>query len=335
MAEQAKQILIIGAGSVGKRHLGNLHDLGIRRFAVVDPRKDRRDDALTLVPEVTPHATLAEALATTRFDAAVIGSPPSYHVDQAIALIDAGVPFFLEKPVCKTLYEARRLERALQANPVAHVLGYTYRWWPPLRAFRTAMARIGKPLHARFVMSAHLADWHTWERYQDFFMASAEQGGGALLDESHFLDLMCWFFGMPETLYGEVGKISTLEIDTDDNVDCLATYGSGLRVSIHLDLFGRPHEKYISISGEGGTVDWRFDPNEVRFSNTVAGEYEVETFTCERNAMFVEAIREFLAVIDGQAEPSCTLADGIDVMRLIEAVRTSTRDGRVVRMTEL
>jgi predicted dehydrogenase len=41
-------------------------------------------------------------------------------------------------------------------------------------------------------MSAHLADWHPWERYQDFFMAQAALGGGALLDESHFLDLMLW-----------------------------------------------------------------------------------------------------------------------------------------------
>ena len=55
---------------------------------------------------------------------------------------------------------------------------------------------VGGLRHARFVMSAHLADWHPWERYQDFFMASRDQGGGALLDESHFIDLMLWFFGV-------------------------------------------------------------------------------------------------------------------------------------------
>jgi predicted dehydrogenase len=68
-------------------------------------------------------------------------------------------------------------------------------------------------------MAAHLADWHPWERYQDFFMSSKTMGGGAILDESHWLDLMLWFFGTPEKLFAKVDKISDLEIETDDNVD--------------------------------------------------------------------------------------------------------------------
>ena len=74
-------------------------------------------------------------------------------------------------------------------------------------------------LSVTFTMSAHLADWHPWERYQDFFMSNAAMGGGALLDESHWLDLMLWFFGMPDRLFAKIEKLSDLEIETDDNVD--------------------------------------------------------------------------------------------------------------------
>jgi predicted dehydrogenase len=46
--------------------------------------------------------------------------------------------------------------------------------------------------------------------------------------------------------------------------------------------------------------------------------------------MFVEVAKEFLEVVAGRAEPSCTLAEGVGVMELIEAVRSSSKDGRAV-----
>ena len=46
--------------------------------------------------------------------------------------------------------------------------------------------------------------------------------------------------------------------------------------------------------------------------------------------MFVAVAKEFLDVIAGRAKPSCTLAEGVGVMQLIEAIRTSSKNGRAV-----
>ena len=72
-------------------------------------------------------------------------------------------------------------------------------------------------------------------------MARREMGGGALLDESHWIDLMLWLFGMPSRVSGRIEKISDLEIDSDDNVDLLFAYDAGPRVSI------RSHPQRASI----------------------------------------------------------------------------------------
>ena len=191
---------------------------------------------------------------------------------------------------------------------------------------------VGPLRHVQFHMSAHLADWHPWEPYQEFFMASAEQGGGALLDESHWIDLMLWFFGEPQQLTGRVEKISDLAINSDDNVDVLAIFANGLRVSLHLDLYGRPHEKFIRFVGEGGTLMWSADPNRIAIGREATHNWQEESFSCERNAMFVAVAKEFLDVIAGRAKPSCTLAEGVKVMELIEAVRTSSKEGRAVAL---
>ena len=79
-------------------------------------------------------------------------------------------------------------------------------------------------------------------------------GGVALLDESHFIDLMLWFLGWQDSVYAQVDKTSDLEIDSDDNVDILVHYTLGEQVNIYLDLTGRPHERSITAVGEKGSL---------------------------------------------------------------------------------
>src|SRR6201991_1379187 len=234
----APHILIVGSGSVGKRHARNLAALGCT-ISCVDPREDRRRDLAAETPVVGAYATVEEALAAGGLYGVVVASPTAYHPANTIAALQAELPVLLEKPVAKTAAEARTMLEASERTGVPVLLGYTWRWWPPLRRVRALLEEniIGALRHVQFHMSAHLADWHPWEPYQEFFMASAAQGGGALLDESHWIDLMVWLFGKPQQLIGRVEKISDLEIDTDDNVDVLAMFANGLRVSLHLDLY--------------------------------------------------------------------------------------------------
>ena len=322
-------ILIVGAGSVGCRHARNLLGLGCE-VSCMDPRADRLAQAGREGPIRYQFASLEAALERAKeFTGVVVCSPPAYHVDQSVAVLDHGLPVLLEKPASVDAASCRRLyQRMRQGGSL--LLGYTYRWWEPLRRLKALIdeGAVGSLRHARFVMSAHLADWHPWERYQDFFMASRDLGGGALLDESHLTDLMLWLFGMPERIFARVEQISDLEIDTDDLVDMSAVYAGRLRVTVHLDLFGRPHEKHITVVGEQGTLQCLFDPNAVRIGSKPDLEWKTEFFSIERNDMFVGVAREFLAMIDGQClTPTCNIEDGLKALEVVEACRESQRTG--------
>lgn len=327
-----KHLLVLGSGSVGKRHLRNFSSLGCL-VSAMDPRPDRLAEAAQVASLVQSFSDLETALSRASiFSGVVICSPPKFHVEQALAVLEMGLPLFLEKPVSPDAGSAARLVAAAQRTRVPLLLGYTYRWWPPMREFKARLDRgvIGKVLHVRCVMSAHLADWHPWERYQDFFMSSKELGGGALLDESHLIDSVLWLFGMPTEVLGKVERLSSLEIETDDNVDAWLCYPNGSRILIHLDLYGRPHERSITATGEQGTLHWSFDPNRLRFSQSGAREWADTLYSFERNEMFVNAAREFTQMIDTGHAPSCSIEDGYAVLRVIEAVRQSSATGRVV-----
>ena len=322
-----KHILIVGSGSVGKRHAENFTRLGCS-VSCCDLREDRQQELSSLLKkDVKTYFDIHSALISERFDGVVICSPTSFHIEQAIAAIKTKTPVLMEKPLAVTLEEGRKLEIVAEKTNVPVLMGYTWRWWEPLRQVRKQLSEgvIGSVRHVQFHMSAHLADWHPWEAYQDFFMSKKNLGGGALLDESHWIDLMVWFFGMPDSLIGTVEKISDLDIETDDNVDILAYYPDNKRIFVHLDLYGRPHERFIRFVGEKGTLFWSSDPNEIRVTRGVDNEVVIEPFGCERNDMFKAVAKEFIDLLSGHREMTCGLKDGINVMKVIEAVRESSK----------
>lgn len=327
------RILVFGFGSVGRRHAENFSSLGCK-VLICDTLRDRASQAEKMgFQSVSPSLTDLRRL---NLDASVIATPPDSHYGLATRLIEAQIPVLIEKPVTRTLDEAKQIARILRSSPSLFMLGYTWRWWPSIARIREILIsrELGKPLHVDMFMSAHLADWHPWEAYEDFYMAHAEQGGGALLDESHWIDLMVWFFGTPKSIFAKVGKKSDLNISSDDSADILCFYEDGMTVSVHLDLFGRPHKKSIRITGEAGTLNWSSDPDCLQVWSKKSSDGQVQGYGGERNEMFLREGEEFLASLNGEYPPSCGITDGVEVMKVVEAARMSSRLQKVVNLAD-
>jgi len=346
-----KHILILGAGSIGKRHLKNFKSLGCE-VGIFEPRNDRRIEAYSLGAKwiFTDYNKVLEHLSeptTVRFDGILIGTPPHIHAQQIIDICnnEIKIPIFSEKPLTTTLEDAKRVQDAVIKNGNPFMLGYCWRAAEPIKKITSLLIdnKIGKPLHANMTMAAYLPDWHPWEDYRDFFVSKRSWGGGALY-ENHWLDLMLWWFGMPNELMAVCDKISDLELEegTDDNVDVIFTYNNGLRVYLHLDLYSRPHNKSIEIVGDKGTLQWSYNPNFVVYSNDELLDFEEAQIWhynhIQRNDMFLAEAQGFLDLIDGvegdKAGPPCGLQDGINVLEMIELIRQSAEEKRCIKVTK-
>src|SRR5687767_11691515 len=120
-----EHLLIVGAGSVGKRHLRNFTRLGCH-VSAFDPRSDRLAEAGAEVTLQGAYADLEAALQNSSITGAVICSPPKFHVQQSIASLQRGLPVLLEKPVSPTAADAEVLRAAVESSSVPLLLGYTY-----------------------------------------------------------------------------------------------------------------------------------------------------------------------------------------------------------------
>ena len=133
-----------------------------------------------------------------------------------------------------------------------------FRFSEPARKFREVIDAqvVGKPLYVHGEFSEYLPDWHPWEDYRSFYMAKKALGGGSLLDQSHIMDMAHWCFGSVKEVFGFSGRVSSLEVETDDLAEIQVRFTSGLVGTIHQDMFGRQHSKYIEVKCPQGNVRW-------------------------------------------------------------------------------
>lgn len=327
------RLLVVGCGSIGKRHVGNFKTLGVEHLGAVDTREDRRQEVVERLGVTSVYKNVDEALAEG-YDAVLAGIPTRFHVDVASKAIAAGAHVLIEKPLSDTLEGVDDLIEKARSNGLVLMVGYTYRFWPPLRRIKELLdaGAIGRVYSAQITFSEYLPDWHPWEDYRSWFMARKDLGGGAILDESHAIDISRWLFGDVAEVLCVNGTFSHLEITADDLAEMILVHRGGTVASVHMDIFGREHRKQMAIIGESGNIAWDFYANTVTVARVDGGVRETLAFSCDRNDMFLEEARCFLDCIEGRAIPPVDGTDGRKTLELIVAALDSSQARRAVRL---
>jgi predicted dehydrogenase len=320
------KVLIVGGGSIGKRHLKNFAQLGAQRFGVFDPRPERRDECRQLLPGVETYETLEAAVAGGA-DLAVICSPTVAHVSQAMACLQAGMHVLLEKPIAMVAEEAEALvDAAARLGSPVLMVGYNYRFSPLVRETQALLARqaLGRPLFLEIFFSQYLPEWHPWEDYRSWFMSKKELGGGALLDESHAIDLARALFGEVARVVALTGKLGDLEMTADDYAHLTLEFASGVQGVIHMDIYGRRPRRLFEISGTTGSLTGDLSTHTLTVVDAAARQTSTATWSIDRNDMFLDEASYFLRCVREGAGVS-PLVTGADALRTLDVVAATQR----------
>lgn len=326
------RIAVVGCGSIGKRHLSNLKALGVDQLAAIDTREDRLEEVRDRIgSDIACFTRIDEALAPG-CDGVIVGIPTAHHVDAAMAALSAGAHVLIEKPISNRMEAARTLIQAAESKNLTITVGYTYRFWPALKDVKAQLDKgvIGRVYSASIIFSEYLPDWHPWEDYRSWFMAHKDQGGGAVLDESHAIDIMRWLFGEATSVYGINGTISELEIDSDDLAEMVVRFDSRVIGSIHMDIYGRHHRKELAIQGELGNIYWDFYSNIVKVYHADSETWTQTQFEDDRNDMFKAEVAHWLKSIAVGLPPLVDGRDAINTLAIALAAQASSESGKAI-----
>jgi predicted dehydrogenase len=323
------RFLICGLGSIGRRHLQNLQALGQRDIVLYRTGRSTLPEAE--LDGLPVESDLEAALARWRPEAALVTNPTALHLEAAIPAARAGCHLLIEKPVSHRLEGLDALQQALAEGGGQVLVGYHFRHNPGLIQAREWLASgmIGRPLTARAHWGAYLPDWHPWEDYRSSYAAQGPLGGGVTLTLSHPFDYLRWFFGEVGSVWGEARRSGVLDLEVEDTAEAILDFANGTLASVHLDYLQRPAQHWLEIVGEGGTLGWDGLSGTVRGWSAAAGEWQEQPAPqgFERNTMFLDEMRHFLAVVRGEEPPLCTLEDGIRAVEIALAVRHSSGTG--------
>jgi len=327
------KLLIIGCGSIGKRHLGNLQSLGAFDITVVDLDQARLKEIADNFG-VNIGTDLAAAL-DAKPDAVFICSPNHKHMEQALLSAKAGCNIFVEKPISHNFDQMGELVSLLNKNKLHFFMGSNWKFHPAFKKMKEVIDSkiLGRILSFTVIFGQYLPDWHPWEDYRKGYSANKRLGGGILLD-SHEFDYIQWFLGPIRTVAGFCGKHTDLEIDTEDIAEAIVKLESGAIGNIHVDYLQRPYRRSFYFYGEQGSMEWDFSSNEIKVYKLDKKEWEITRIdpSYELNQMYKDEISHFLNILAGKEASLSNIEDAVRILKVIEAVKNSSKEGIVVTL---
>ena len=328
--------LIVGLGSIGKRHLACLRSIEPEARIVVW-RQFHQDS--TTVPNGADHIVvdLESALSFTP-TYAIIANPASEHVKTALKLTEAGIHLLVEKPLSHNMDHVDALISICAEKGLVLMVGYVLRFNRSLRAFREHIksGQMGRIVSFRAEVGQYLPKWRPGSDYHAGVSAQKALGGGALLELSHELDYVRWIFGEVKTVSGAVRNSGLLDIDVEDIVELILEFessdGASVLGSVHLDMLQRAPCRTCRVVGEHGVLEWDGLAHRVRYFDGGSGAWDIlfDGQAIERNDMFIEQLRNFIHAVRANCQPMVSGQDGKAVMEVVQAARQAARLNRKV-----
>lgn len=294
------KFVIVGLGSIGKRHQQNLQQLGHEIVPC------HRDD------------NLSQLLEQERPDGVFVCNPTSLHLPTSLETVKAGCHLFIEKPISHNLSGVDKLLGLAKEKKIVLQVGYCLRFEPELKKIKHKLEqnKIGKVKKATIIAQSCLSDWRPDTDYKQSYSAKKSLGGGVLLDLSHEIDYAVWFFGKVKTVKAKLGYSQELGIETEAEAELKLVFESEVEVEISLDYLNKKHLRNCQIMGEKGNLAWDFKA-------IVDQGWDI-------NEMYIEELKNFIEAIKGTEKPLVTGEEAKYVLHIVETAKKSGDNGKVV-----
>lgn len=321
------RVLIVGAGSIGERHLRCFLATGRARASFVEVNPDLRATIAGRYPDAAAFPLLDDAL-EQQFDAAVVATPAPLHVPQATQLVDRGLHVLIEKPLSVSLDGVDALADQVMKKGVVAAVAYTLRAQPALGAMRDAVVsgRFGRPLQLVVVAGQNFPFYRP--AYRDTYYARRASGGGVVQDAlTHTINAAQWLVGDVDRVVADAAHLALDGVDVEDTVHVIARHGDVL-ANYSLNQHQAPNETTITVVCERGTA--RFEIHNDRWRSIVRpGEpwTDHDAGPSDRDMPFIHQANAFLDAVEGKSAPLCTLQEGIATLRANVAILKSVDGG--------
>jgi predicted dehydrogenase len=243
LSNKGKQfnVIIIGNGSIGKRHAKNLTELGYR-VRTVDI------DEIDHIDEIIKYEKYCQVLPPEKNILFGIVCTPTYlHLDHCIKLAEHGIDFLCEKPLYseKDEQKMKYLKRLIYEHSLIDMVACNIRFNKSVK--NIPLKLIEKSSYIKVKFGYDLRKWHNDGKHLKLYSANKSMGGGILLDAIHEPDIVFHFYGNIKSVDLHAYKKSTITIDTEDYVNGQIIFENGKTIDMELDYLAEDYTRFIEF----------------------------------------------------------------------------------------
>jgi predicted dehydrogenase len=328
---------IIGAGLQGKRRARALKQFKGDKLVAIADVNQKAAKSLADDNNARAYKSWETIIDRKDIDAVIICTPPNLHAVISIAAMKKGKHVLCEKPLAMNPVEAKKMVEAAQKNKVILKCGFNHRYHPGIRQAKEWINKglIGELMSIRcqYGIGGRLG-------YDKEWRADAKvAGGGQLMDQGmHLLDLCRYFIGDFNEAFGFLAT-SYWDMPIEDNAFAILRTKKGQVASLHaswtiwknrftFEIFGK--DGYIIVEGLGGSYGTEKAMLGKRAFLKPFHE-EIVEFRGEDHS-WQEEWQDFIISIKDNREPSGSGNDGLQALRLADAIYKSDRNGSAVKL---
>ena len=285
-------ILVIGAGSIGIRHIKNLIFLGFKNIFVY---RHSTSSNLEIDQNVINVISKWEDVKNNNFHAVLICSPTSMHLKQAIDSLNLGAHVFIEKPLSHSRQGTQKLKNQIQKTKKYVFVAYMLRFHPLLLELKKIVKekKYGNLISFTSKWGEYLPNWHPWEDYTKSYAARKELGGGVALTLSHDIDILNWIVESKIKRTSHIKNYaSNLILNVEGGSDIIYQFENGVTGHTHLNYYSKIHERYIELTFDNANI--RFDYLRSTLSVNDGKKSKIKKVSnFDRNKLFIDELKYF------------------------------------------
>jgi len=286
------KILIIGFGSIGKRHYRNLLEIGYNKISIFDPD----DKAFENFKNVKRIDNLKIEVVKNYY-IALICSPNNLHIKHALICARAGCHLFIEKPLSNNFKGINSLLKICRENKLITMIGCNIRFHPCLNYIKKYLRenKLGRIYSIKHEFGYYLPYWRPGQNYSKNYAAKKSTGGGIILDDIHEFDLLFWLNNFNKVVDHKLifNKVSSLKIQTEDQAVGTFLFKNKVIGLVLCNYLEQNYNRKCKIVGEKGSLDWDFGENIVWLRAKNGNKKLFESNKYNLNSMYINEIRYF------------------------------------------
>mgnify|MGYP000990783752 FL=1 len=358
MRSSVYNIAILGCGKVAHLHAKAVQELPNARLAGVWSRTKQTATDFADQYQVPAYTDVAELIKKEKIDLAIVCTPHPFHLEPAQQAALQGAHILVEKPLASTLEDADKIISTCRKAGVKLGVVSQRRWYEPVLRVKKAIedGKIGRPV----LGTVNMLGWRDKSYYDaDKWRGNWKtEGGGVLVNQApHQLDILLWFMGEVDEVYGIWRNLNHPYIEVEDTALAIIKFRNGGVGNIIVSnsqkpgIYGKVH-----VHGENGASAGVQTDGGAMFIAGMKGILEppvndLWTIPGEENLIkkwktedarhfdnidpmihYMERqIEDFLSALDENRDPLVPGEDGRRTVELFTAIYRSTRDNLPVK----